>query len=123
MQDGVQPSDETLSAIESFPRPTDITGIRSWYGLVEQVSFAFAKSALMEPFRGLLKKDSAYVWGPELQKAFETARAEIVELVRRGVRSFRIGARTCMITDWSRKDVGYVLWQKQCSCKKVHPTC
>ena len=42
MEDGVRPSDETLTAIREFPRPTDITGIRSWYGLVEQVSYAFA---------------------------------------------------------------------------------
>ena len=70
MKDGVRPNDETLAAILNFPRPTDITGIRSWYGLVEQVSYAFAKSALMEPFRGLLKKNSTYAWSPDLQKAF-----------------------------------------------------
>ena len=113
MRDGVRPSDETLAAIENFPRPTDITGIRSWYGLVEQVSFAFAKSALMEPFRGLLKKDSVYAWTPELEKAFVIARAEIVTLVRRGVKSFRLGARTCLITDWSRKGVGYVCTKRK----------
>ena len=43
MEDGVRPNDETLSSIQNFPRPTDITGIRSWYGLVEQVAFSFAK--------------------------------------------------------------------------------
>ena len=34
-----------------------------------------------------------------------------------------MGRRTCLITDWSRKGVGFVLWQKQCKCAKVHPTC
>ena len=51
---------------------------------------AFAKSALMEQFRGLLKKNSMYALSPELQKAFKVARAEIVKLVRRSVRSFRL---------------------------------
>ena len=38
-EDGVRPTTETLKAITEFPRPTDITGIRSWFGLVEQVAF------------------------------------------------------------------------------------
>ncbi len=49
-RDGIRPTDETCQAIRDFPRPTDITGIRSWFGLVEQVSFSFSKTALMEPF-------------------------------------------------------------------------
>ena len=59
-----------------------MTGIGSWYGLVEQVSFAFAKFALMEPFRELMSKKSEYVWTPALQTAFDMARDEIVELVQ-----------------------------------------
>ena len=46
---GVRPTEETLAAIKEFPRPTDITGVRSWFGLIEQVSFAFSKTSLMEP--------------------------------------------------------------------------
>ena len=47
-QDGVRPTSEKLNAIQNFPRPTDVTGIRSWYGLVEQVAFAFTKTVLMQ---------------------------------------------------------------------------
>ena len=57
-EDGVQPSEETLRAIKDFPCPSDITGIRSWFGLIEQVAFAFSKNALMEPFRNLLSKNA-----------------------------------------------------------------
>ena len=28
-----------------------------------------------------------------------------------------------MITDWSRKGVGFVLWQKRWNCARFHPTC
>ena len=122
-EDRVRPSDDTLAAIRDFPWPTDITGIRSWYGLVEQVAFAFSKTAVMEPFRGLLKKDSVYAWTPELQSSFEVAREEIVTLVKKGVQSFVIGAHTCLVTDWSKSGVGFVLWQKRCGCSKIHPTC
>lgn len=122
MKDGVRPSDDTLQAIREFPWPADLTGIRSWYGLVEQVSFAFTKAALMEPFRELMSKNSEYVWSPLLQAAFDRVKSEIVELVRKGVKSFQLGAWTCLVTDWSQKGIGYVLWQKRCRCERIHPT-
>ena len=56
-EDGVRPTPDTLKSISEVPRPSDITGIRSWFGLVEQVAFAFSKTKLMKPFRALLKKD------------------------------------------------------------------
>ena len=62
LQDRVRTSDETLSSITNFPRPTDVTGIRSWFGLIEQVAFGFSKSRLMEPFRPLLKPKAKYIW-------------------------------------------------------------
>ena len=77
----------------------------------------------MEPFRALMKKGSEYVWTPDLQKAFDVAREEIVELVRRGVKSFQLRAWTCLVTDWSRSGIGYVLWQKRCGCEQIHPSC
>ena len=122
-QDGIKPTEETLMAIKEFPRPTDITGIRSFYGLVEQVAYAFAKSTLMDPFRHLLKKSSLFAWNQSLQQSFDTAKKEIVELIRNGVKSFTLGSWTCLVTDWSQTGIGYVLWQKRCKCPAIHPSC
>ncbi len=36
--DGVVPSDKILAAICDFPKPTDLTSARSWFGLVNQVA-------------------------------------------------------------------------------------
>ena len=52
-EDGLLPSKETLAAIKNFPRPVDITGIRSFDWLVVLVSYTFAKSEQMNPFRSL----------------------------------------------------------------------
>ena len=41
-EDSVRPSDKFLGAIKNFPRPRDITGIRSWFGLVNQCNLAFS---------------------------------------------------------------------------------
>ena len=91
-KDGLKPTEETLASIRDFPRPTDITGVRSWYGLIEQVAYAFAKSNLMDPFRPLLKKNSVFAWSPELQESFTTAKKEILSLIQDGVKSFKLGA-------------------------------
>ena len=121
--DGVKPTEETLAAITNFPRPKDITGIRSWYGLIEQVSFSFTKTTLMQPFRLLLSKNAEFSWSPQLQEAFDLAKTEIVKLVTQGVKSFMLDTWTCIVTDWSRTGVGYVMWQKRCKCQDIHPTC
>ena len=49
--DGVKPTKKMLDAIKNFPKPTSFTGARAWFGLVNQVSFAFAQIEEMEPFR------------------------------------------------------------------------
>ena len=51
---GIKPLQSSLDAISSFPTPQSITDIRSWFGLVGQVSYAFAAAPVMEPFRTLL---------------------------------------------------------------------
>lgn len=44
-----------MRAILVFPRPKDLTDVRSWFGLVNQVSYAFSMAERMLPFRDLLK--------------------------------------------------------------------
>ena len=44
---GIAPSDNILSAIKDFPTPKDITGARSWFGLVNQVAWAYSISEIM----------------------------------------------------------------------------
>ena len=35
-KDGYKPTTKLIEAIANFPLPTDLTGIRSWFGLVQQ---------------------------------------------------------------------------------------
>ena len=72
--DSIRPSDQTLEAITEFPRPSNITDIRSFFGLVEQVAWAFSKTAVMAPFRELLAPKSEFLWTADLQHAFEEAK-------------------------------------------------
>ena len=56
--DGYKPIPKFIEAIRAFPTPKNLTGIRSWFGLVNQASYAFAQAPLMAPlmapFRELL---------------------------------------------------------------------
>lgn len=48
---GYKPSELTLSAIKNFPTPNNITDIRSWFGLVNQVAYTFSQHNVIDPFR------------------------------------------------------------------------
>ena len=43
-----------LEAVREFGRPKDFSGVRSFFGLIEQVFFAISKTEVMAPFRQLL---------------------------------------------------------------------
>ena len=120
---GVKPTSDFLSAVRDFPVPTDITGVRSWFGLVEQCSYAFSKTDCMEHFRHLLRPDMTFQWTEELQAAFERSKAEIVHGVERGIETFDRNKKTCLIPDWSKVGVGFKLCQKNCDCETVSPLC
>ena len=65
-EDSVKPSADYIEAIKDFPGPKDITGIRSFFGLINQVAYAFAQTQVVLPFRELLKPSSKFLWTSEL---------------------------------------------------------
>ena len=112
-----------LRAITDFPTPKNITDVRSWFGLVNQVSYAFSMKETMLPFRELLKAKIPFVWSDELQEAFENSKLHIVKEIENGVKIFDKSKPTCLATDWSKTGVGFWLYQKHCSCPEVKPLC
>ena len=56
----VKPSRKFLEAIRAFPALTNITEARSFFGMTNQVSYAFA--SIMAPFRNLLKPNTPFIW-------------------------------------------------------------
>ena len=119
----VQPSDKHLDSILNFPTPTDITGMRSWFGLVNQSAFAFSVADKMAPFRDALKPGNKFKWDDQLQELFDTSKNEIVNAVRDGVRLFDPKKKTALITDYSKIGTGFSLMQKHCTCNSDVPTC
>ena len=97
-EDGVEPGDELLKSIVNFPRPENISGIRSLFGLVEQVSWAFSKTDIMAPFRRLLSPKSVFVWSQDLNNSFEASKNKILRAVKNGIKTFDINLLTVLST-------------------------
>ena len=122
--DGITPSKSILSAIENFPTPPDITGARSWFGLVNQVAWAYAISPIMTPFRDLIKPKNRFYWDDTLERLFQESKQKIIDVVQEGVKSFDPNLNTCVQTDWCKEDLGYLLLQQHCKCPSDKlPTC
>merc|ERR1712002_1421912 len=77
------------------PTPRNITDVRSWYGMINQISYSFAIAPVMLPFRHLLSSKLPFHWSPELQAAFDSSKEEIIRQCEKGVRTFSL---TCMAT-------------------------
>ena len=111
-KEGVKPSRKLVESIKTFPRPETLSEVRSFFGLVNQVSYSFSLSAVMEPLRLLLKPDTwapshKFSWTPELERSFQSAKEEIVKAICDGVKYFDVKRWTCLATDWSRQGIGF----------------
>ena len=113
---GVSPSDKILSAIRDFPTPTSSTDARSWFGLVNQVAWAYSLSPIMEPFRELVKSNNIFHWDNILDKLFEDTKSLIISKVEEGIQAFDVNRQTRLQPDWCQSGIGYLLLQKYCDC-------
>ena len=108
----VHPCPRYLEAIQNFPTLRNITDVRSWFGLINQVSYAFASAKRMLPFRQLLKPGTTFVWTDHLHQLFEESKSLIIDEIRKGVEIFDKSKSTCLATDWSKDGIGFWLFQK-----------
>ena len=101
--ENVRPCQESLDAILQFPRPSNITDMRSWFGLLNQVAYAFSQAELMAPFRELLaSKKRTFYWDHVLDDIFVKSKKEVIRCVEDGVKTFEMARQTCLTTDWSK---------------------
>ena len=77
----VKPLPKHTAAIKSFPTPANITDLRSFMALLQQVAYCYAISPATNPLRHLLKQAEKWLWTPDINKAFEKAREVIAEKV------------------------------------------
>lgn len=122
-KDSVKPCRKYLKAISDFPTPQNLTDVRSWFGLVNQVSYAFSMADIMLPFRELLKPNNKFYWDTDLEQAFQRSKETIISEIHNGVKIFDKAKPTCLATEWSKTGIGYWLFQKHCTCPANNPFC
>lgn len=64
--------------------PTDLTSARSWFGLVNQVAWAYSLSPIIQPFRDLVRPNQRFYMDENLDKLFETSKEAIIDHVKQG---------------------------------------
>ena len=119
----IRPSAKFLDAIRNFPTPTDITGARAWFGLINQGAYAFSMTRQMKPFCALLKPSTMFQWTDELDRLFHESKEIMIIEMKEGMRLFDPARPTYLATDWSVDGMGFFLMQKYCHCLKKTPAC
>ena len=107
----MKPDKSKSEAITNFPKPKDITGIRSFLGLVNQLNhFVPNLSSLSDPLKQLLKKNTSFTWLPEHDKAFSDVKNALTSKI--SLQHFNHEKTTYLITDASKlHGLGFILIQ------------
>jgi hypothetical protein len=69
--EGIKPTNKYVEAIKNFPTPTNISEVRGWFGLINQVTYSFVKTEHMAPFRHILSQYTPFQWNNDLDKITE----------------------------------------------------
>ncbi len=75
-KDGLQPTGEKVKAITEAPKPTNVSELKAFLGLVNYYGkFMQNLSTVLAPLYKLLRKKTPWRWRPEQEKAFNKAKA------------------------------------------------
>ena len=112
-KDGVKPDPEKIAAIKDFPPPKDITNLRSWIGLVNQFSsYAPDLKHAMLPLQGLSSTKNAFHWTIEHDNSMEQIKKILTDENGPVLKHFDPKLPVALLTDASRKGLGYILIQR-----------
>ncbi len=108
---GIRPDPAKVEAIKEFPEPTNLTEVRSFLGLANQLGYFIPDlTHVCRPIHELTKKDTAFLWSPAQDHAFQNAKEILTgDLL---VHPFDSTLDTELYTDASRLGLGYLLLQK-----------
>ena len=111
-QNGIKADPKKVQAIRHFPRPKNLTELRSFMGLVNQLgNFSSEISCYATPLRSLMKKRNEFLWSSEHDNAFENIRTALVSPPILG--HYDPLLETELHVDASRLNgLGYILLQK-----------
>ena len=109
--DGYKVDSSITDAISRFPTPSNRTNLRSFFGLVNQLSASTsAVAGLLAPLCPLLSTKNEFVWAPEHNQTFDNAKKSLMTAPTLAFVDASKPTRLC--TDASRQGLGFILQQK-----------
>ena len=120
---GVHPDPHRVESIRKFPTPVDVTGVKSFLGMANQLSFFIPDYAHnSRHLRELTGKGKVFRWLPEHQSEFERMKEILSETLL--THHFDPSLPVSLLTDASRQHgLGYALCQTLPTGQLVIITC
>ena len=117
---GISADPEKVRAIKDMPPPQNVTDVRRFMGMVNQLGKFSAKLAdLSAPIRVLQSEKIAWYWGPEQQAAFKAVKHEICS--PSVLAAYDPSYETKIRSDSSKNGYGAVLLQRKSANEDFRP--
>ena len=117
---GICQDDRKIAAVQHMPQPQNITDLRSFLGLCQQLAkFSHKLASLIEPLRALLSDKNEFLWSQNHTQAFEAIKSELTS--PRVLMPYHPEKATKVMTDASRSGFGAILLQKECDATPFRP--
>lgn len=118
-QEGIQPTDRGVLAVQNFPEPKTVKEVHSFVGLASYFRrFIKNFSIIARPLYNLLKKDATFKFGECERRAFVTLKNKLVEAPILAIYNPKAG--TELHCDASAHGFGAILMQQQRD-QEMHP--
>ena len=99
IKDSVKPADKYMTTTRDFSTSLNLTHVCDWFGLINQVAYAFTVAEVMSLFLDLLKCKLKFPLNKNVEEIFQQSKKTIVNQIEHGIRIFYKTRPTYLATD------------------------